>query len=91
MESRLSIIDIGCTRRRTLSMFTYDGKKYYYFDMVNPDCIDGVLKNDPRIPEYVDLYNEMAVPLTVGFEECRKDNFGNKDKIIEDCSQYNWR
>lgn len=76
---------------RDLHMFYYDGNNYFYFDMDDPVCYDDNLKKDPRIPEYIEFYNEMAAFIKQDFSACRWDNFGNKDKMIEECSQYNWK
>lgn len=74
-----------------LHMFLHDSTKYFYFDMIAPKCFDDNVKNDPRIPEYVGFYNEMAALLIADFDECRWDNFGNKEKIIRECGKFNWR
>lgn len=76
---------------RDLHMFYYDGNNYFYFDMDDPTCFDDNMKKDPRITEYIEFYNEMAAFIKQDFSECRWDNFGNKDKMIEECSQYNWK
>ena len=74
-----------------LHMFFYDGEKYYYFDMDNPKGVDANLEKDPRIPEYIEFYNEMAAFIKQDFSECRWDNFGNREKIIRECGKFNWR
>lgn len=91
MEERPSIISVGCDCPRNLDMFIYDGQKYHYFDMIKPSCIDGDLKKDPRIPEYIEFYNEMAAFIKQDFSACRWDNFGNRDKMIRECGKFNWR
>lgn len=74
-----------------LNMTYYDGERNYYFDMSKPSCLDDNMKKDPRITEYIEFYNEMAAFIKQDFSECRWDNFGNKEKMIEECSQYNWK
>lgn len=74
-----------------LHMFLHDSTKYFYFDMIAPKCFDDNVKKDPRILEYVGFYNEMAALLIADFDECRWDNFGNKEKIIRECGKFNWR
>ncbi len=74
-----------------LHMFFYDGEKYYYFDMDDPKGVDDNLKKDPRIPEYIEFYNEMAAFIKQDFSACRWDNFGNRDKMIRECGKFNWR
>ena len=76
---------------RDLHMFYYDGNNYFYFDMDDPACYDDNLKKDPRIPEYIEFYNEMAAFIKQDFSECRWDNFGNKEKMIRECGKFNWR
>ena len=92
VEGRLSIISTpgyGCTP--DLRMFYFDGEKYHYFDMIEPDCFDNEIKKDPRIPEYIEFYNEMAAFITQDFGACRWDNFGNRDEMIRECGKFNWR
>lgn len=74
-----------------LSITYYDGERNYYFDMSKPSCLDENIKKDPRIPEYIEFYNEMAAFIKQDFSECRWDNFGNKDKMIRECGKFNWR
>ena len=74
-----------------LDMFNFDGEKYHYFNMPRPTCIADNIKKDPRIPEYIEFYNEMAAFIKQDFSECRWDNFGNKDKMIRECGKFNWR
>ena len=92
IEGKLSIISspgYGCILN--LQMFYFDGEQYHYFDMVKPDCFDEDIKKDPRIPEYIDFYNEMAAFIKQDFSACCWDNFGNKEKMIRECGKFNWR
>ena len=72
-------------------MFVFDGEKYHYFDMPKPSCIGDNIKEDPRIPEYIEFYNEMAAFIKQDFSACRWDNFGNREKMIRECGKFNWR
>ena len=74
-----------------LSITYYDGERNYYFDMSKPSCLDENIKKDPRIPEYIEFYNEMAAFIKQDFSACRWDNFGNKEKMIRECGKFNWR
>lgn len=71
---------------------TYNDKHpYRYFDMPNPGCFENEsIMYDPRIKNYIDLYKGISSMLKQNFEECRWDNFGNKDLIIDDCSRYHY-
>ncbi len=93
LDDKLSIVNRGpgCRGSSSLDMFIFDGEKYHYFDMPRPTYIDDNMKKDPRIPEYIEFYNEMAAFIKQDFSECRWDNFGNKDKMIRECGQFNWR
>lgn len=57
--------------------------------MDEPECIDDDLKNDPRYPEYIEFYNEMTAFIKQDFRACHWENFGNREKIVRECSQYN--
>ena len=74
-----------------LNMFIFDGEKYHYFDMPRPSRIGDNIKKDPRIPEYIEFYNEIAAFIKQDFSACRWDNFGNKEKMIRECGKFNWR
>ena len=91
LDDKKSLESWNTQCRGRLHMFFYDGEKYLYFDMDNPKCVDANLEKDPRIPEYIEFYNEMAAFIKQDFSECRWDNFGNKDKIIRECGKFNWR
>ena len=91
LEEKLSVQSWSTQCRGALHMFYYDGAKYYYFDMKNPEGFDLGIKKDPRIPEYIEFYNEMAAFITQDFGACRWDNFGNRDEMIRECGKFNWR
>lgn len=91
LDNRNSLQSWNTQCNGRLHMFFYDGKKYYYFDMDDPKGVDDNLKKDPRIPEYIEFYNEMAAFIKQDFSECRWDNFGNKEKMIRECGKFNWR
>ena len=91
IDGKPSITSIhpGCDCIPGLDMFFYDGEKYHYFDMDKPECIEDDLKNDPRYPEYIEFYNEMTAFIKQDFRACHWENFGNREKIVRECSQYN--
>lgn len=91
MNDKQSIHSRGNDCFITLNMFVFDGEKYHYFDMPKPSCIGDNIKEDPRIPEYIEFYNEMAAFIKQDFSECRWDNFGNREKMIRECGKFNWR
>jgi len=93
LDDKLSIVNRGpgCRGSSSLDMFIFDGEKYHYFDMPRPSCLDENIKKDPRIPEYIEFYNEMAAFIKQDFSECRWDNFGNREKMIRECGKFNWR
>lgn len=90
-EDKLSVVSHYFHCFGSLHLFFYDGDKYHYFDMDNPSCLDENIKKDPRIPEYIEFYSEMAAFIKQDFSECRWDNFGNREKIISECGKFNWR
>ena len=89
LDEKESVLTFYCFG--DLNMTYYDGEKNYYFDMSKPSCLDENIKKDPRIPEYIDFYNEMAAFIKQDFSACRWDNFGNRDKMIRECGKFNWR
>ena len=89
MDDKLSIRSTGCALR--LNMLIFNDENRHYFNMVKPSCIEDNMKKDPRIPEYIDFYNEMSAFIKQDFSSCRWDNFGNKEKMIRECGKYNWR
>lgn len=93
LDDKLSIVNRGpgCRGSSSLDMFIFDGEKYHYFDMPRPTYIDDNMKKDPRIPEYIEFYNEMAAFIKQDFSACRWDNFGNREKMIRECGKFNWR
>lgn len=91
LNDKQSIDSRGGDCFETLNMFIFDGEKYHYFDMPWPSCIGDNMKKDPRIPEYIEFYNEMAAFIKQDFSACRWDNFGNREKIIRECGKFNWR
>ncbi len=91
LDGKQSILSRGNDCFLSLNMFICDGEKYHYFDMPRPTCIDDNMKKDPRIPEYIEFYNEMAAFIKQDFSACRWDNFGNREKMIRECGKFNWR
>ena len=91
LDDKQSIDSRGGDCFETLNMFIFDGEKYHYFDMPWPSCIGDNMKKDPRIPEYIEFYNEMAAFIKQDFSACRWDNFGNREKMIRECGKFNWR
>lgn len=89
LDGKQSIDSRNCATN--LDMFIFDGEKYHYFDMSKPSCLDENIKKDPRIPEYIEFYNEMAAFIKQDFSACRWDNFGNREKMIRECGKFNWR
>ncbi|SMP46370.1 hypothetical protein [Fibrobacter sp. UWB10] len=91
LEKKPSVFTYFADCFEYLSIIYYDGERNYYFDMSKPSCLDENIKKDPRIPEYIDFYNEMAAFIKQDFSACRWDNFGNKEKMIRECGKFNWR
>ena len=91
LDDKKSLESWNTQCRGNLHMFFYDGERYYYFDMDNPKGVDANLEKDPRIPEYIEFYNEMAAFIKQDFSACRWDNFGNREKMIRECGKFNWR
>ena len=89
LDGKQSIDSRNCAP--DLDMFIFDGEKYHYFNMPRLTCIADNIKKDPRIPEYIEFYNEMAAFIKQDFSACRWDNFGNREKMIRECGKFNWR